>query len=66
MDYETRREVKRLVEEVTKIKEEDCPVCGCFQPMVAVERVKNPDEWTDLYRCLGCLKLFKKELIEVV
>ena len=69
MDYETRLEVKRLVEEVTKIKEEDCPVCGCFQLMVTIDRVKNLDtdkeKWTDLVRCLGCLHLFEKKLIEV-
>ena len=69
MDYETRREIKSLMEEVTRIKEEDCPVCHCIQPMVAVEGVVNPDtdkeKWTDLYRCLGCFTLFEKKLIEV-
>ena len=63
MEYETRLEIKDLVERVTRIKTEDCPVCQCFQPMIIID--SKEEETTELYRCLGCFKVFQRELIEV-
>ena len=41
------------------IIEKPCPNCGYTQPMVIVPRL-DIICWNIHYRCMGCLKLFKK------
>lgn len=67
MSYESKKEIQEVIEET--LKERDCPECHCRVSMVEVQQVEkrgtDDEDWVSRYRCLGCLKLYKKTMVEV-
>ena len=59
-------EVRDIIDEVIKrtLQYKDCPVCKDSVPMIKIYR-ETDDSYITLFRCLGCLKLYKEELVEV-
>ncbi len=55
-------EVRTLVEESVGIESKHCPICKQCRPMVII---RDTLLYIFLYRCMGCLKLFKKADVEL-